>query len=205
MFFVLQILLVLQYNCYVMVSSHPKFVNKAHFSTETFPEVIAFCDRDNSTHVKTPTDERYEYLLNGKLVYTLKHSGELWELVESENQKIIRVSMGKSLGLALLQGLRFSSADTGKQEERVNILFPVNRRDSEKTTAFMYYYGGYPGNFLESTAELEVIAERFIDPNSIFFSYSYIPVTYLQWLREELQRIEILSGEGTGTLWVYKK
>ena len=184
---------------------HPKRVNNTHFSTEKFPEVIAFCDRIENSHVHNGTEESYMYELNGTQIYTLKKLANQWELVESDNNTIIRVSTGRNLGLVLMQGLHFSDADKGKQEERVNILFPVNQQDLEKAHALMYYYGGYPGSFLQMTPELALIIERFVDPYTTFLSYSYVPVGYLEWLREQLKNAEIIQSGATRTLWVYKK
>ena len=101
--------------------------------------------------------------------------------------------------------MRFSDVDRGKQEERVNIIFPLAKADLEKALAFMYYYGGYPGNFLLMTSELALIIDRFVDPNLTFLSYSYVPIGYLEWLREQLKLIGITQSGTTKMLWVYKK
>jgi hypothetical protein len=187
------------------MNDHPKSVNKDHFSSEKFPEVLAFCDRVESSHIHNGKEESYAYALNGKYIYTLKKIANQWELQESENDTIIRVSTGRTLGLVLMQGLRFSDADKGRQESRVNVLFPVQKTELEKALAFMYYYGGYPGNFLLMTSELALIIDRFLDPNITFLSYSYVPAVYLEWLREQLTLAEILQAGTTRTLWVYKK
>lgn len=184
---------------------HPQFVNTNHFSTEKFPEVIGFCDRVPTSHVHNGVEESYTYELNGKNMYTLKKLAHQWELEESENNTIIRVSTGRNLGLVLMQGLHFSDADKGRQEERINIIFPVQKADLEKALAFMYYYGGYPGNFIQMTPELALIVDRFIDPNISFLCYSYIPVNYLEWLREQLKNIGIIQPGAARALWVYKK
>lgn len=187
------------------MSNKPQRVNENHFSTEKFPEVIAFCDRDENTHVQTPTEESYEYTLNGQTRYMLKKFAEQWELVETEDKKIIRVSTGRHLGMVLWQALRFSNADKEKQDTFVNILIPVLKADVEKSLALMYYYGGYPGNFLEANPELEIIIDRFVDPNLAFLSYSYVPVTHLDWLRETLKQNGVLQEGVARSLWVYKK
>jgi hypothetical protein len=187
------------------MDQHPKSVNKDHFSTEKFPEVIAFCDRVSNSHIRNEREERYSYELNGKGIYTLKKFAGQWELEESENNSIIRISTGRNLGLVLMQGLRFSDADKGKQEERVNIIFPVLKTDLEKALALMYYFGGYPGNFLLMTPELALIVERFVDPAITFLSFSYVPVIYLEWLRQQLKDAGLIQSGATKTLWVYKK
>lgn len=186
------------------MSSKPQRVNADHFSTDTFPEIIAFCDRDDMTHVQSGQEESYEYKLHGKIHYRLKKFAAQWELVEIEDNKIIRVSTGRSLGMVLWQALRFSAADKAKQEARVNILIPVAKVDTEKALAFMYYYGGYPGNFLEASPELSLIVERFVDPGITFLSYSYVPAEYLDWLRETLKE-NAITQDGTRIMWVYKK
>jgi hypothetical protein len=185
--------------------THTKLVNKDHFSTEKFPEVIAFCDRIANSHVHNGTEESYSYELNGKLIYTLKKLANQWELEEYEKNTVIRISTGRNLGLVLMQGLRFSDADTGKQEERVNIIFPVLKTELEKALAFMYYFGGYPGNFLHMSPELSLIVDRYLDPTITFLSFSYVPVAYLEWLREQLKNADILQPGTNRTLWVYKK
>jgi len=187
------------------MDQHPKFYNKDHFSTEKFPEVLAFCDRITNSHIHNGREERYSYELNGQLIYTLKKLTNQWELEEYFNDTIIRVSTGRNLGLVLMQGLRFSDADKGKQEERVNVIFPLQKADLEKALAMMYYYGGYPGNFLLMTPELALLVDRFIDPTITFLSFSYVPVIYVAWLREQLKNAEIIQSGAAKTLWVYKK
>ncbi len=187
------------------MSTSSQRVNTNHFSTEKFPEVIAFCERDDSSHVTAATEESYTYTLNGQTIYTLKKVHSQWELMEMNGKNVVRVSTGKSLGMVLWHALRFSEADKGKQEERVNILLPVAKADLEKALAFMYYYGGYPGNFLEHTPELDAIMDRFVDPNITILSYSYVPVTHLDWLREILKTDGLIPEGATNTLWIYKK
>jgi len=187
------------------MDQHPKLYNSNHFSTETFPEVIAFCDRVPNSHIRSDREERYSYDLKGKTIYTLKKFANQWELEEIQNNSIIRISTGRNLGLVLMQGLRFSDADKGKQEERVSILFPVLKDDLEKALALMYYFGGYPGNFLLMTPELALITERFVDPTLAFLAFPYVPVIYIDWLREQLKKAEIIQSGATRTMWVYKK
>jgi hypothetical protein len=187
------------------MDDHPKLYNSNHFSTEKFPEVIGFCDRVHDSHIRSNREESYNYELHGKVMYTLKKLEHQWELAEIEHNTIIRISTGRTLGLVLMQGLRFSDADKGKQEERVNILFPVAKIDLEKVLAFMYYYGGYPGNFLLMTPELAIIIDRFVSPDLTFLSFSYVPVGYLGWLRELLTNAGIIQPGAVKTLWVYKK
>jgi len=55
------------------------------------------------------------------------------------------------------------------------------------------------------TPELALIVERFINPDIIFLSYSYVPAVYLEWLREQLKLTGILQPGTARMLWVYKK
>lgn len=186
-------------------NTHPQRTNNTHFSTEQFPEVIAFCDRDESTHIKNGEDESYTYLLNGKARYTLKKGTHQWELVELYNNAIIRVSTGRNLAMALQQGLRFTDADKARQEELVSIIFPVKKEEMDQALALMYYYGGYPGSFLQMTPELSLIIEHFVSPDVTFLSYSYVPVQYVEWLREQLKNTGVIQSGAAKTLWMYKK
>jgi len=187
------------------MDDHPKLYNSNHFSTEKFPEIIGFCDRVHDSHIRSSREESYSYELHGKVVYTLKKLEHQWELTELEKNTIIRISTGRTLGLVLMQGLRFSDADKGKQDARANILFPVAKTDLEKALALMYYFGGYPGNFLLMTPELALIIDRFVSPDLIFLSFSYVPVHYLGWLREHLINAELIQPGAVRTVWVYKK
>lgn len=185
--------------------AHPKHVNTNHFSTEKFPEIIAFCDRMENSHIHAGQEESYSYALQDTKKYILKKLAGQWELEEYDHNTIIRISTGRNLGIVLMQGLRFSDADKGKQEERVSIIFPVLKTELEKALAMMYYFGGYPGNFLLMTPELALIVERFIDPNVTFLSFSYVPVLYLEWIREQLKYAGVIQSGTTKTIWVYKK
>jgi hypothetical protein len=187
------------------MDQHPKSFNKDHFSTEKFPDVLAFCDRIPNSRIHNGTEEGFSYELKGKQLYTLKKLQTQWELEEYHNNTIIRVSTGRNLGLVLMQGLRFSDTDKGRQEERVNIIFPALKTDLEKALAMMYYYGGYPGNFMLMTPELALLIDRFIDPEITFLSFSYVPVIYVEWLREQLKNAGVIQTGATRTLWVYKK
>lgn len=185
------------------MSNTPQRVNENHFATEKFPEIIAFCERDDSTHLTTPGEESYEYSLYGKTRYMLKRHAQQWELMQLEDGKVKRVSTGRSLGMVLWQALRYSPSDAAMQESFVNIIFPVAKSDVEKSLAFMYYCGGYPGNFLEKSPEMGIILDTFLQTDMAFLSYSYVPVEYIEWLRELLKEKGIVE-EG-GNVWVYKK
>ena len=69
----------------------------------------------------------------------------------------------------------------------------------------MYYYGGYPGNFLLMTPEFALIIERFIDPNITFLSFSYVPVVYLEWIREQLKNTRSYSARHDKNVYGYIK
>ena len=56
--------------------NQPKSVNKDHFTSNLFPSVIAFCDRDETTHIVSGDEESYSYKLQNKTVYMLKKSSK---------------------------------------------------------------------------------------------------------------------------------
>src|SRR5689334_1084840 len=143
------------------LSNKPKQVNNVHFSQGTFPNIIGFCDRDESSHVNHSDEEAYEYKLHNNVVYLLKKMSSRWELVEFEGGKVVRVSADNTLESVLIRGLSFSEADKTKQEKRVNILFPVNTTDINRAEAIMYYLGGYPKNFLPNVSEINFIKDTF--------------------------------------------
>jgi hypothetical protein len=183
----------------------PRYVNNSHFSTGEFPSVLAFCDRDNATHIVNGDEESYQYKLGYQVVYMLKKKGPRWEVLEFDDHRIIRVNTANSLPVALFQALSFTEADKPKQDKRVNILFPVQKTDLDKALAIMYYMGGYPGNFLPQLPELTLIKEKFLDPEMEFLSFSYVPLEYIEWLRQELKNSGILGEGKNRNLWIYKK
>jgi hypothetical protein len=69
----------------------------------------------------------------------------------------------------------------------------------------MYYLGGYPGNFLPMLPEMEIIKEKFVDPDLDFLAYSHVPVEYIEWLREELKNSGVLGEGKNRNIWIYKK
>ncbi len=131
------------------MESKPTKANKEYFTSETFPEIIGFCEKDPYTHVFTGEEESYEYKLNGKKAYLLKNREHRWEIVSFTKDQIVRVSTNATLGLVLSQALTYVHSEYDKQEERVSILIPVNKTDSDKALALMYLLGGYPANFLQ--------------------------------------------------------
>src|SRR6266567_5728493 len=98
-------------------SAKPKFVNSQHFSTEQFPEVIGFCDRDNASHMRNADEETYQYKRNNKTIYTAKKKGNRWEIIEFDGSAIVRVSTGGKLGFVLFHALSFHESDRLKQEK----------------------------------------------------------------------------------------
>lgn len=187
------------------MNNKPQAVNTDYFSTETFPEIIGFCEKDKYSHVQVGDEESFVYKLNGKRMYLLKKRSNRWEIVEYEEDKIIRVSTNKVLGLVISQALTYVSHPNDRQEFRVSILIPINKPDLEKAMAIMYYLGGYPINFLQMTPELELILNRFVDPNLTFLSYSYVPIQYLPWLNEELKKSGLIGQNKSRTILMYKK
>jgi hypothetical protein len=184
---------------------HPRFANTSHFSTEEFPQVIGFCDRDNATHVLHTNEEVYEYKLHGKIVYVVKKQHGRWQITEFEDAKITRSSTDVTLGNVLLRALAFVETDRTKQQSRTNILIPVAAADKERAVAIMYHLGGYPQSFLPWTAELLFIKNTFLDPQLDFLAYPYVPVEYIPWLREQLREASITGQEQKRTVWIYQK
>lgn len=186
------------------MSQSPTHVNSTHFSSGHFPEVIGFCDRDNNSHVTNGDIESYYYKFDDKVRFTAKRRATRWEIIRYEDSKPLKVSTGTDLGMVLVHALTFSEIDRDKQEEWTNILIPVSNRDKDKALSIMYYLGGYPGSFLQITPEFLLIKEKFIGHDMDFLAYSYVPVTYIPWLREELRKTGIIS-EGNRNIWIYKK
>jgi hypothetical protein len=183
----------------------PQVANRDHFSSGELPRIIAFCERDEKTHVKHAEEESYEYKLNDQVVYVLKKKSGRFEIVEFDGNKILRVSAGDNLEDVLMRALAFSENDRDKQEKRTNILFPVKKVDAERVMAIMYYLGGYPRSFFPNSAEFQFVRDTFLDPEIDFLSYSYVPVNYIPWLREELKNAGFIGQDKNRTLWTYKK
>lgn len=188
------------------VAARPKIVNKTHFTSEQFPDIIGFCERDQKSHIVNEDEESYQYLFNEKAVYQVKKKANKWEIMEFDGDKnIVRVSTGAKLGLVLFHALTFHTSDRLRHNSCTNIIIPVSKSESEKASAIMYYLGGYPVGLLELTPEFALIKEVFIDPNLDFLNYSYIPVVYIPWLREELKQAGIIGQDKNRTIWMYKK
>lgn len=183
----------------------PFAVNTTYFTTEAFPEVIGFCTKDPHTHVQANGEESFEYKLQGKKMYVLKRMGDKWQIVGFLGEQILRVSTGQSLGQVLTQALTFTRSEKDKQETRVNILIPVEKKNLEKALALMYYLGGYPVNFLPVTPEYQLIIERYVKDDLTFLSYSYVPVEFIPWLNEEFKKAGIIGQQKTRTILMYKK
>ena len=183
----------------------PKAVNNNHFSNGDFPNIIGFCERDDNSRVAHFDEEAYEYKLHGAVVYLLKKKSNRWELVEFDKNKIVRVSADNMLENVLIRALTFIDADKPRQDKRANIIFPVKKSDVKRTEAIMYYLGGYPKSFLLQTPEFQFIEQTLIDPNIEFLTYSYVPVEYVPWLREELKNANIIGQDKNRTVWIYKK
>ena len=67
------------------MNTHPKRVNNNHFSTEKFPDVIAFCDRVENSHIHGGQEESYSYALNeytkNILLKNLQDNGNLRNMI----------------------------------------------------------------------------------------------------------------------------
>src|SRR5688572_13798930 len=183
----------------------PKLTNNNHFSSGDFPNIIGFCDRDEDSRVSHFDEEAYEYKLHGGVVYLLKKKSNRWELVEFDKNQIIRVSADNMLENVLMRALTFADSDKERQEKRANIIFPVKKSDIKRAEAIMYYLGGYPKSTLSQTPELQFIEQTLIDPDIEFLTYSYVPVEYVPWLREELKAAGLIGQDKNRTVWIYKK
>ena len=183
----------------------PQLVNNVHYSEGSFPNIIGFCERDNGSHISHDDEEAYQYKFHDNLVYILKKKGKRWEVAQFEGTNILRVNSDNNLESVLMRALTFAEADRSKQETKINILFPVPKSDTERAMAIMYYLGGYPRSSFPYTTEFSFIKDKFIDPEIEFLSYSYVPVQYIEWLREELKKAGFIGQDKNRTLWIYKK
>jgi hypothetical protein len=185
--------------------TQPTFVNDEPFSSELFPKVVGFCDRDNSSHVKNNDEESFLYTLGKETIYTIKHKQHRWEVIELANGIIHRINAAQTLREVLIHSLSFSEKDKNNQDKRVNILFPIEPSDMEKTLAIMYYLGGYPNSGVLGPTENALILEKFHDPRLEYLTYSYVPINYIQWLRDSLKQADLIGQTPNRTIWVYKK
>src|SRR4051812_30694878 len=113
-------------------TTQPQVANKDHFSTQAFPHIIAFCERDEKTHVHQAEEESYEYKFDDQVVYVVKKKNNRWEIVEFDDHKILRVSADSNLESVLMRALSFSENDKTKQEKRTNIIIPIKKIDAER-------------------------------------------------------------------------
>lgn len=65
----------------------PKNVNHEFYEEETFPEIIGFCDRDDTTHAASQEEESYEYKLNTTLIFKVIKRAKEWQINEYWNGK----------------------------------------------------------------------------------------------------------------------
>lgn len=182
----------------------PASVNKDHFTTNTFPSIIAFCDRDDTTHIVNGDEESYSYKLQNKVIYTVKKKAGRFEVIEFDGEKAVKVSTDTNLGEALAKVLTFGPGDVDRQTTRTNILIPVEKKDSAKAVALMYYLGGYPVSSEPKKSELMEILEKFEEPDLDFLVYSHVPVEYIPWLQIELKEAGIVGQSITRKIWPFK-
>lgn len=185
-------------------TSKPKSVNKEHFSLEKFPNIIAFCDRDDTSHVVNGAEENYSYKLHDKTVYTVKKKDTRWEIIELENAKAVKVSTGDNLGTVLAHALTFGPGDIHMQSTKINVLIPVSAIDQAKAVSIMYYLGGYPVSSEPKKSELATIMERFLYPELVFLIYSHVPFEYLPYLSEELKKAGLIGQDNSRRIWAFK-
>jgi hypothetical protein len=133
--------------------------------------------------------------------------GQRWEILKIDNNTVVRVSVGNQLGVVLVHALIFApSYNTHtNQDSLADILIPIQKLNKEKVTSIMYYLGGYAAGFMEISPELTLIKEKFLDPDLDFLVYSYVPVEYVPWLREELTEAKVIGQGRNMTLWLFKK
>jgi len=155
----------------------PVNVNRDLFTTEIFPNVVGFCDRDDSTHIVSHDRESYEYKLNGDVIYELIKCVHRWEMKEYLAGTIISYSSAHCLEILLFQGL---SVAPNSNNLMCNILIPVSKDDKDKALSLMYYFGGYTGSWRRTTTEFNLIKSRFVEPELDFLCFSKVPEQYTQ-------------------------
>ena len=183
----------------------PQYVNDQPFSSEEFPKVVGFCDRDNSTYIRNNGEESYLYKFAKETIYNIRRKENRWEIIEFAKGHVHRINAANKLGEVLLHALSFSDKDKTTQEKRVNIIFPVSSDDLEKALAIMYDLGGYPASITLGPTEYAFIAEKFGGVQLEYLAYSYVPVEYISWLRDELKQADLIGQIPNRTIWVYKK
>ena len=165
-------------------------MNRAHHLEETFPMVIGFCDRDDSSHSVSSGRESYDYSLDGAAVYRLSKSARGWWLEEYYEGKLKRSTDGPTLGGTLQHGL----VDIGGPvfPGQCNIILPVHRDQKDKALSFMYYFGGYAGSWLQEEA-IEELNHRHPDKDIVFLGYSKVPMKYLYWIADTFGGLDVLG------------
>ncbi len=183
----------------------PKVVNEDHFSTGSFPKIIAFCERDELSLVRELNYATCFYTFENKKIYKLEVKSGKWGIIRYDDEVLVKVSTGSSLGEVLIDALQFTSADVKKQDKKVNILLPVLKEDKEMAEAVMYHLGGYATSIALTSVEQKIIQERYNSPELTCLAYSHVPIEYIDWLKDELKNKDVLGKKSGMDLWIYKK
>ncbi len=180
----------------------PVNVNRDLFTTEIFPKVVGFCDRDDSTFTISQDQKSCTYKLNGEVIYEVIKHPTRWELIEYLAGKITCYSRGHCLQVALFHGLSLAPNYNNLMSD---ILVPVSKGDKDKALALMYYFGGHTGSWRRSTPEVNQIKSMFSDPDLDFLGFSKVPKQYLYWLGNIFVEAGITRQGTDRVIWTYNE
>ncbi|MBN2254921.1 MAG: hypothetical protein JW736_04390 [Deltaproteobacteria bacterium] len=178
----------------------PRNVNREYFTAETFPKVIGFCDRDDSSFTIDGDRKIFTYTLNGDVIYELIKHPTRWELIEYLAGSMTCYSRGHCLQVALFHGLSLAPNYNNLMSD---ILVPVSRDDRDKALALMYYFGGYTGSWLRSSRETNRIISKFADSGLVILGFSKVPRQYLHWLGHLFVDAGITKRGTDRVIWTY--
>jgi len=178
----------------------PVNVNRDLFTTEIFPKVVGFCDRDDSTFTISQDQKSCTYKLNGEVIYEVIKHPTRWELIEYLAGKITCYSRGHCLQVALFHGLSLAPNYNNLMSD---ILVPVSKGDKDKALALMYYFGGHTGSWRRSTPEVNQIKSMFSDPDLDFLGFSKVPKQYLYWLGNIFVEAGITGQNKNRIIWIH--
>jgi hypothetical protein len=166
----------------------PKYVNRDFHTEEKFPMVVGFCDRDESSHVITKEEERYDYKLDSETVYRLIRTKKGWEVIEYAGGKKKQLSEGSTLGGVLYHAL----IETGEDlENRCRIIVPVRKDGKDKALSLMYYFGGYTGSWLSDEVHDYLRKKHTAPPDLVYLCFSKVPGKYVHWLAFNFSELDI--------------
>lgn len=158
---------------------------------EVFPELIGFCERDDDSYVNKDGEEYYDYQHDGELVYKIGKTKSAWIIEEYyASGELAALSEGPALEQTIFQAL---IAPTAKEnDERVNILVPVEKENVENAKLFMYMIGGYPGSWLSDIHYEAIKMSKLYSPKLDYLCYRKIPREYVDWVARILSERELL-------------